>query len=857
MTPAESSPGLPEAAARLEPLTPRDRTPVGPLGPVADRLESLARDLLRLEDRADPATAVSAADNCACLARATAYGPPLVARLAAALAAATADIRDGRIVCSNGLPEALIAASDALASALGLAGEEPVDAGAEVARTALSIAVERASAAPPQPGPSNPPTDWPAPGQGLAPDLLAQFTTESADSLQEAEGALLELEGQSDHADAINRLFRAVHSIKGTAGYVGLNQIRVLSHKLENVLSLVRSGRLPLAGGASEFAFQGVDHLKGMVGALTPTGERPTDLSEFIAVLDVLCGQATESVGSSGGAGPSPETVFRDAASQYLEGLTDGLNSIAKGDCTNAVLALLRRSATSLKTSAACVGRADIGAPADELLTVLARLTSARDRLAAAIGGRDSFSAPAAPPAPAPAAPTPPVLDAPPAPETVPSRAVKPATSDAGPGARPAPGGKTMRVDQRKLDEYVNLAGELVIARNSLVHAHRLFQTDRSTTRGLKDAVDKVCRIIGDVQSNAMGMRMVPVGTVFQRFPRLVRDVAKTLGKQIELELHGEDTELDKQVAEALSDPLVHLVRNAADHGIESPQARREADKREVGVIALRAGREGNVIVIDIQDDGGGIDAERLKAKAVSTGVITAEQAAVMTREESLQLIFAAGLSTAQVVSDLSGRGVGMDVVKNNIAALGGSVTIRSEPGQGTCIRLALPLTLAVTTVVLVEAGGMTFGLPIDVVQETLKVAPDSFHQLRGVRAVALRGDIIPVKPLGQLIGLPPPSVETRAECEQTNRVPVVVLTVAGTRFGVVVDALKGQQEIVLKPVPRQLGQIDGIGGATITGDGGIVLILDPAGLYRRAVSDSTSVLDSLTKSQGPPIAAC
>ena len=237
--------------------------------------------------------------------------------------------------------------------------------------------------------------------------------------------------------------------------------------------------------------------------------------------------------------------------------------------------------------------------------------------------------------------------------------------------------------------------------------------------------------------------------------------------------------------------------------------------------------------------------------KAVSTGVITADQAAAMRRDQALQLVFVAGLSTAQVVSDLSGRGVGMDVVKNNIAALGGVVSIQSEPGHGTCIRLALSLTLAVTTVVLVEAGEMTFGLPTDVVQETLKVAPGGFNQLRGVWAVALRGDIVPVKPLGQLIGLAPPPAGIAEGSETLDRVPVVVLTVAGARFGVVVDALRGQQEIVLKPVPPQLGQIDGVGGATIMGDGGIVLVLDPAGLYRRAlcsddVTDSSSPLEAL-----------
>ncbi len=790
----------------------------------AARLESLTRHLFRLEEGADPTAAGLAATESAALAGIVAGASLSVDRLAAAVTAATADIRDGQLSRGAELCAALVAAADALTAVLLGSGD---DALADGANAALAAALAAAPAASP---PTAAAPNWPGPSGAAAADLLAQFTAESLDSLQEAESALLDLETQADSADAVNRLFRAVHSIKGTAGYVGLAQIRTLSHKLENVLALVRSGRLPFADGPAEFVFLGVDHLKGMVSAVTPAGEVSQDLGEFVATLDALCGRASGVGDAAPGGATRTEAAFRDAATQHLEGLTDGLRSVAQGDCSDAVLALLHRSASSLGTSAGFVGRPDVVVPADELLGILARLSATRDRLAAAVGGTPlDVPQAAAPPVPAP----PPVAVAPKV-----SADPPPATAKVPPAesARPPAGGKTMRVDQRKLDDYLNLAGELVIARNSLVHAFRQFQLDRSNAAGVKDAVEKVCRIIGDLQENAMGMRMVPVGTVFQRVPRLVRDVAKTLGKQIELALFGEETELDKQVAEGLSDPLVHLIRNAADHGIESPDVRRAAGKPASGSITLRAGREGNAIVIDIQDDGGGIDTDRLKAKAVSTGFITAEQAEALTRSQALDLIFAPGLSTAKVVNDLSGRGVGMDVVRNNIAALGGAVTIRSEPGQGTCIRLLLPLTLAVTTVVLVEANGMTFGLPIDAVQETLKVPPGGFRQLRGVRAIALRGDVIPIKSLDHLVGLARPPVASDG-FEASETVPVVVLTHAGTRFGVAVDALKGQQEIVLKPVPVQLGQIDGIGGATIMGDGGIVLILDTAGLYRRAAS--------------------
>ncbi|HEY1188982.1 MAG TPA: chemotaxis protein CheW, partial [Gemmata sp.] len=288
------------------------------------------------------------------------------------------------------------------------------------------------------------------------------------------------------------------------------------------------------------------------------------------------------------------------------------------------------------------------------------------------------------------------------------------------------------------------------------------------------------------------------------------------------------DTELDKQVAEALGDPLVHLIRNAADHGIEPAERRAAGGKGDAGTITLRAGREGNAVFVEVHDDGAGIDAERVKAKALALGVVTEEQAAALVPEQALQLIFAPGLSTAAAVSDLSGRGVGMDVVKSNVAALGGTVAVYSEVGRGTRVRLSVPLTLAVTTLVLVEADGLMLGLPVDSIQETLKVGPGEFRALGGGRAVVLRNSIVPVAALGTILGLGPGAPDR-------DRVPVVVLNVAGARLGVTADALHGQQEIVLKPVPPQLGRVPGVGGAAIMGDGTIVLVLDPGELTRLA----------------------
>jgi len=425
-----------------------------------------------------------------------------------------------------------------------------------------------------------------------------------------------------------------------------------------------------------------------------------------------------------------------------------------------------------------------------------------------------------------------------------------------GPSPKTATIPKTMRVDSDKLDDYINLSGELLIARNGLLHTVRELESGRATVQHLKDAVERVDRITSEIQANAMAMRMIPVKSVFQRFPRLIRDIARAQSKQIELRLAGEDTELDKQIAEALVDPLVHLVRNAADHGIEPPDVRRAAGKPETGVVTLSAGREGNSIVIDIKDDGAGIRVARLKARAVEKGLITAEQAEQMPRKAALELIFAAGLSTATVVSDISGRGVGMDVVRNSITKLNGSISVSSEEGQGTHVRVQLPLTLAVTTVVLVGCRGNTFALPIESVNESVKIAPAEVHTLKGEYAFSLRGEVIPLKPLSGLLGLQYRGEDVSDELagnlsvDSTGMVPIAVVTAGATRFGLIVDEFKGQQEIVVKPLARCLAQLPGLGGATIMGDGTVVLVLDPVSLFalasRRRVLNDAKLAESV-----------
>ena len=590
-----------------------------------------------------------------------------------------------------------------------------------------------------------------------------------------------------------------------------------------------------------DLLLRGVDELKNMIHDLAPDGEADHQPAELLAALDAVKDSPVDSpVAASPRIGPTArEEVFRQSATTQLGCIQNCLRAVAEGDCSDGVLGALRDALATLVNAAAYMGRADVVEPSSSLLQAVDSFrhtqTRLKEQLTALLGDRTSTAvAPPSPPQPM---------------QTTPPRASNSASRPApempaAPRGREAPNGsksklanQTMRIDQHKLDEYVNLAGELVIARNALSHVFRQFQTDRGHLRHLKDSVDKVHRIVADIQNNAMSMRMVPVSTLFQRFPRMLRDLARSQGKKIELQMFGEETELDKQVVEALGDPLVHLLRNSADHGIESPQARQAAGKDETGTITLRAAREGNSIVIDVLDDGAGIDLERLKRKAIDKGLLRSDQAAALARQEALELIFAPGLSTAEKVTDVSGRGVGMDVVRSNVVALGGSVSVSTEEGKGTTLRLQLPLTLAVSNVILCAAASRTYALPMECVKETVKVMPTALKRLKGQYAVALRGEVVPLKSLTELLGLR--ERKNGSSCpflvDESGRIPIMVITAGEALYGVIVDELKGQQEMVIKPLPGALAHLPGLGGATITGDGSVVLILDPNSLYELA----------------------
>ena len=394
----------------------------------------------------------------------------------------------------------------------------------------------------------------------------------------------------------------------------------------------------------------------------------------------------------------------------------------------------------------------------------------------------------------------------------------------------------TIRVDHEKLDHLMNLIGELIINRNRFVQLTRELAEGKKDINeiimNLSETTDVMTRISNDLQDTIMQVRMVPVKTVFSRFPRLVRDLSRKSGKKVELITEGEETELDKTVVEAINDPLVHIIRNCVDHGIEPPEERKAKGKPEVGHIWLRAEHEGNFVVISVEDDGRGIDPEKIKKKALEKGLVSAEDLEKMDEREILDLIFLPGFSTAEKVTDVSGRGVGMDVVKNNIKKLNGNISLHSEVGKGTKIVLYLPLTLAIIEALLVEVGGEIYAIPLDNVSETTKISKSQINEINKRKATILRGEVIALINLAEVLGF--------SKNGQKDILPIVIINVNDRKIGLIVDSLLHRQEIVIKSLGEYLGNIPGIGGATIMGDGSVVMILDLSEIYSLATGAKT-----------------
>jgi two-component system, chemotaxis family, sensor kinase CheA len=578
----------------------------------------------------------------------------------------------------------------------------------------------------------------------VTPEIAADFLIEAQEILDRLGEQLVTLEHDPSDSGQLNAVFRGFHTLKGGAGFLGIQAMVNLCHAAEETLGLVRAGQATLESQHFDAAQQSLDWLQQMLDAVGAGEDPPHAPQTLIEQFDVHGGtpaQKPVAAAATVAAAPAGDLIGDDE----FEALLDQLHG--------------RSAPTSV-------------APP---------------------------TPPRAVPAPSPAKPAPP----------------KPAAKAGGEAEQ------TIRVDTKRLDAIVNLVGELVLSRNRL-------KTLRARIRDeeLDRAVSSLDIATARLQTAVMRTRMQPVGKVFSRFPKVARDVARQLQKEVDLELVGADTELDRNLVEALADPLVHLVRNAIDHGVEVPSLREACGKPRAGHVRLSAQQEGDFVTIEIRDDGAGIDPERLRVKALEKGLIDPEAAARLTHDECLQLIFLPGFSTKAEVTDISGRGVGMDVVQSRIRELSGQITIHSDVGRGSRFVIRVPLTLAILPTLLVQAGDPVYALPLARVMEVLHAPSESLRWFDGQAVLDRQTHTLPLVDLRQWL---------RVDPVMAPLLTIVVLQMGEQRFGLIVDQVRGREEVVIKPLPRAVRGLPGYAGATLIGDGRMALILDVDGLRATA----------------------
>ncbi|WP_454738832.1 chemotaxis protein CheA [Cupriavidus necator] len=649
------------------------------------------------------------------------------------------------------------------------------------------------------------------------------FFEEAEELLVEMEQLLLGLDIESPDAEHLNAIFRAAHSIKGGAATFGFAALTETTHIFENLLDRTRRQELALTRTIIDTFLETKDVLQDQLNAYrNGTEPDPETLARICAVLQQLAQEAAGHAGEPVAApAPAPAPVVAaPAAAPAGGGLKIRLIKVSASD-----QALLREELANLGE---ITGQQEVNG---ELVVWLNTQCSADDIIAVCCFVIDMdqivieavADAPAAAPAPAPvAAPAPAPVAATPAPAPA---AAAPAREKAKPAPAAAHGEGSIRVPTEKVDQIINLVGELVITQSML--AQTASSLDPVLFDRLFSGMGQLERNARDLQEAVMSIRMMPMDYVFSRFPRLVRDLASKLGKQIDLVTFGKATELDKSLIERIIDPLTHLVRNSLDHGIETPDKRIAAGKDATGQLILSAQHHGGNIVIEVSDDGGGLNRERILAKAIQNGLPVSEN---ISDEEVWQLIFAPGFSTAEVITDVSGRGVGMDVVKRNIQEMGGHVEISSRPGLGTTIRIVLPLTLAILDGMSVKVGEETFILPLNCVMESLQPKAEDVHTAANSdRVMHVRGEYLPLLEMHRVFNV------AGALQEPTQGI-AVILQAEGKRFALLVDQLIGQHQVVLKNLETNYRKVPCISAATILGDGSVALIVDVGALQRTGV---------------------
>lgn len=685
---------------------------------------------------------------------------------------------------------------------------------------------------------------------------LEIFLDETKEHLQSLNTQILELEQEPESMDTINEIFRAAHSLKGMAGTMGYKRMQTLTHDMENVFSEVRNGTIKVRGNMIDILFQCLDALEEYLAAIQETADEGTNDNEPLikALNDILKG------GDGSAAEDGEEAPKEEAKPEVQEDAGSGdkwrevkLDSTDRNVIREAYAQKKNVFGLTIKVQESCILKAAraflVFKALEELGEIIVSNPSTQDIedekfdfdfsvifitdsdlktvIAAAAGVSEienvvggAVEVPeekaaeaaetvkeAAKKEETPSA----ISEAKAQPAAVPAK-----TAEKKPVAKPVVN-RTVRVDIEKLDVLMNLVSELIIAKNSLVSAAN---TEGSSNNGFNEHIEYIESVTTNLHESVMKVRMVPIESVVSKFPRMIRDLSKKLGKKMELYMSGEETELDRTVVDEIGDPLMHLLRNSADHGLESAEIRKERGKPEVGSIYLDAYQDGNNVVIEVRDDGNGIDVEAVKNKAIERSVITAEQAANMSDKEIIDLLFHAGFSTAKKVSDVSGRGVGLDVVKSKIEALSGEVEVKSKLGEGSTWTIRLPLTLAIIQALMVEVGGEKYAISLGSIQTIEDIGKEDIKLVQAKEVIHLRGTVIPLIRLSNIL-----DIESKKASE--DELLVVIVKKGDKLAGLVVDELMGQQEIVIKSMGKYINKCKFISGATILGDGEVALILD------------------------------
>ncbi len=662
-------------------------------------------------------------------------------------------------------------------------------------------------------------------------EIMEDFLIEAFEMNEQLDQDLVELEHNPEDLDLLNRIFRVAHTIKGSSSFLNLNILTHLTHNMEDVLNRARKGEIKITPDIMDVVLRSIDLMKTLLVTIRDTGSdtnngKENEIEEAVKQLQAITSQNLEGAKERTKEAPQKENEKEVKKEAQEENIEENKENRAK--------------APTAKNPASDNPLADepdldyANMSAEEVEAEIERLLNKRQEADKERRAQKKQEAK-------------PKQEVTPTKEAPKTETKAKAKADTEENKAPSIGvEQTVRVDVRRLDHLMNLIGELVLGKNRLIRIYSDVEERYDGEKFLEElnqVVSSISAVTTDLQLAVMKTRMQPVGKVFNKFPRMVRDLSRELGKSIELIIEGEETELDKSIVEEIGDPLIHIIRNSCDHGIEPLEERRRLNKPETGKVQLSAYNEGNHIVIKISDDGKGLDPVMLKEKAIEKGVISERDAEGMSDREAFNLIFKPGFSTAKVVSNVSGRGVGMDVVKTNIEKLNGIIEIDSEVGVGTTQKLKIPLTLAIIQALLVGVQEEYYAIPLSSVLETVRISQDEIYTVDGKSVLRLRDEVLSLVRLSDIF-------KVDAILESNSDVYVVIIGLADQKIGVIVDYLIGQEEVVIKSLGYYLKNTRGIAGATVRGDGKITLIVDVGAMMDMAKSIKVNITTLMNESE-------